>query len=45
MCEDHDMIEPQLHEELPSEIISRKRNPAWDRDVIEEAKMHGVCYT
>ena len=36
--ENHDMIEPWLHGELPSEMISRKRNPAWAHDVIEEAK-------
>ena len=42
MPEDHDMTEPQLPEELPSEMISRKRKPAWDREVIEEAKIHGA---
>ena len=39
--EDHDMSEPQLPEELPSEMISRKK-PAWAREVIEEAKRHGA---
>ena len=42
MPEDHDMTKPQLLEELPSEIISRKRKPAWACEVIEEAKRHGV---
>ena len=42
MPEDHDMTEPQLPEELPSEMISRKRKPAWAHEVIEEAKRHGV---
>ena len=32
------MIEYQLPEEVPNEMISRKRNPSWARDVIEEAK-------
>ena len=36
------MTEPQLPEELPSEMISRKRKPTWAREVIEEAKRHGV---
>ena len=42
MPEDHDMTKPQLPEELPSEMISRKRKPIWDCEVIEEAKRHGV---
>ena len=33
------MTEPQLPEEVPNEIISRKRKPSWARDVIEEAKI------
>ena len=36
------MTEPQLPEELPSEMISRKRKPAWAHEVIEEAKGHDV---
>ena len=40
MPEDHDMIEPQIHEELHSQMISRKRKLAWAREVIEEAKIH-----
>ena len=36
------MTEPQLPEELPSEMISWKRKPAWACEVIEEAKRHGV---
>ena len=39
---DHDMIEPQRHEELPSEMISCKRRPAWAHEIIEEAKRYGV---
>ena len=36
------MIEPHLPEYLPSELISRKRKPAWAREAIEEAKRHGA---
>ena len=36
------MTEPQFLEELPSEMISLKINPAWACDVIEEAKRHGA---
>ena len=42
MPEDNDMTEPQLPEELPSEMTSRKRKPTWAREVIEEAKIHGA---
>ena len=42
MPEDHDMIEPQLPEESPSEKISRRRKPAQAREVIEDAKRHGA---
>ena len=42
MIEDHDMTKPQRPEELPREMISRKRRPPWAREVIEEAKRHGV---
>ena len=35
------MIEPWLHGELPSEMISRKRKHDWACDVIEEEKKHG----
>ena len=35
------MTEPQLLEEFPSKIISRKRNPSQAHDVIEEEKRHG----
>ena len=42
MPEDHDMKEPQILKELPSEMISQKRKHAWAREVIEEAKRHGV---
>ena len=40
MPQDHDMEEPQLLEELPSEIISRKRKHVSDCEVIEEEKRH-----
>ena len=36
------MTEPLLLEELPSEIISRKRQPAWAHEVIEEEKRDGA---
>ena len=36
------MTEPQLPDELLSEIISWKRKHSWDREVIEEAKRYGV---
>ena len=42
MPEDHDMTEPQRPEEFPSEMISWKRRPTWDHEVIEEAKIYGV---
>ena len=42
MHEDHDITVPQRPKESPSEMISRKRRPAWARQVIEEAKRHGV---
>ena len=38
----HDVIEPQLPEDLPNELISRKRKPAWACEVIEEEKIHGA---
>ena len=37
--EDHDMLEPQ---ELPTMSISRKRNPAWVRGIIQEAEKYGA---
>ena len=40
--EEHDMTKPQLPEDLPNELISRKRKPTWAREVIEEAKRHGA---
>ena len=40
--EDHDMTEPQRPEELPSEMISRKRRPAWAREIIEDAERYGA---
>ena len=42
MLEDHDMTQPPRPEELHSEMISHKRIPPWAREVIEEAKRHGV---
>ena len=39
---DHDMTEPQKPKEFPSEMISHKRRHVWAREVIEEAKIHGV---
>ena len=41
MSEAHDLIEPQRPEEFPSEMISRKRKPTQDCEVIKEAKRHG----
>ena len=38
----HDITKPQRPEELPSEMISRKRRHAWAREVIEEAERLGV---
>ena len=37
--EDHDMTEPQ---EPPMMEMSRKRNPAWAREIIHEAKRNGA---
>ena len=36
------MKKPQLSEELPSEMISRKRKPVWACEVTKEAKRHGA---
>ena len=36
--EDHDMLEPQ---EPPTMDISRKRKPAWVREIIQEAEKYG----
>ena len=40
--EDHDVTKPQLPEDLPSELISRKRKPAWAREAIEDTKRLGA---
>ena len=37
--EEHDMTEPQ---EPPTMEISRKRNPAWAREIIQEAERYGA---
>ena len=37
--EDHDMIEPR---EPPTMDISRKRKPAWVREIIQEAEIYGA---
>ena len=37
--EDHDMLEPQ---EPPAMDISRKRKPAWVREIIQEAERYGA---
>ena len=42
MPKDHAMKEPQRPKEFPSEMISRKRRLSWAREVIQEAKRHGV---
>ena len=36
------MNEPQRPKDLPNELISQKRKPAWAHEVIEEAKRHDV---
>ena len=36
------MTEPQLPEDLPSELFSQKRKPAKAREAIEEAKRLGA---
>ena len=36
------MKEPWIHEDLANELISQKRKPAWDHEVIVEAKRHGA---
>ena len=36
------MTEPQGPEELPSEMISHKIRPGWEREVIEEVERLGV---
>ena len=35
------MTKPELPEDLPSELISRKRKPVWAYEAIEEAKRLG----
>ena len=37
--EDHDMIEPQ---EPPMMEISWQKNPAWEREIIQEAERYGA---
>ena len=37
--EEHDMSEPQ---EPPMMEISGKRNPAWTREIIQEAERYGA---
>ena len=37
--EDNDMLEPQ---ELPTMDISRKRKPAWVREITQEAERYGA---
>ena len=37
--EDHDMIKPQ---DPPTMDISRKRKPAWVREIIQEAERYGA---
>ena len=37
--EDHDMLEPQ---EPPTMNMSRKRKPAWAREIIQEAEKYGA---
>ena len=37
--EDHDMTQPQ---EPPTMEISRKRKPAWAREIIQEAERYGA---
>ena len=37
--EEHDMTEPQ---EPPTMEISQKRNPAWVREIIQEAERYGA---
>ena len=39
--EDHDMIEPQNPENPPKEVISYKRRPAWDRELIWDSEKYG----
>ena len=36
--EDHKMAQPQI----PMEMISQKRRPAWDRDVIQDVEKYGA---
>ena len=42
MPEDHNMTKPLLPEELPSEMISRKRKHALAHEAIVEEKRHGA---
>ena len=42
VLKEHDMMEPQLPEDLPNELTSRKRKPTLDHEVIEEAKRLGA---
>jgi hypothetical protein len=37
--EDHDMIESQ---EPPQMMISHKRNPYWERELIQDAEKYGA---
>ena len=37
---DHDMDETHNPMDIPDEMISQKRRPAWDRDVIQGAEKY-----
>ena len=39
ILEEHDMLEPQ---EPPHMNISHKRNPTWDRDIIQKVERYGA---
>jgi hypothetical protein len=39
ILEDHDMVEPQ---DPPCEIISHKRKPAWEHEIIQDAEKYGA---
>ena len=41
-AEDHDMAEPQKHEDPPKEVITYKRRPTWAREIIQDVEKYGA---
>jgi hypothetical protein len=42
VLKDHDMAEPQRPADPPREMITNKRRPAWDQNIIQDAEKYGA---